>query len=77
MIDDLIWAWRMFRAKRFRRTLIFSHRERHSHEFTHVTGSGRRTVQPDGVFLMQKEDFDRAYEAAKEPHRARMERLIR
>ena len=77
MLDDLIWAYRMFRARRFRRGLIFSHRMLHSQEFTRVLPDGARVAQPDGVFHMRKADFDRAYKAAAEPHTARMEALIR
>ncbi len=77
MLDDLIWAYRMFCARRFRRSLIFSHREMHSREFTRVLPDGARVAHPDGVFHMRKADFDRAYKAAAEHHIARMEALIR
>lgn len=64
MLDDLVWAYRMLRARRIRRGMLFSRRERHSKEFTRILDGGARVAWPDGVFHMRKDDFERAEQAA-------------
>ena len=60
MLDDIKWALLMIRARRYRRKLLFSWREKFDAEFVAMTSDGRRIAQPYALYHATKADFDRA-----------------
>lgn len=57
---DLAWAVRMFRARRFRRWLLFSQRERFDDAFRPYTSDMARIAYPGAVYHAGRDDMKRA-----------------
>ncbi len=67
MIKDIIWAYRMFKAKRFRAKACFSKRVAFDSMLKpHVgTDAMLKISYPDAAYHAKGEDFKRAYEHAR------------
>ncbi len=68
--DDVKWAVRMFRARRFRRVHCYSARRRFDDALRHAVHRERPenspiVAYPDAVYGAGPEDFTRAVRAAK------------
>lgn len=60
IFDDIAWAWRMFRTRRIRRGLPFSHRQVYDRAIRPSSSSGCIVAYPDAFYYVQKRDMVRA-----------------
>ena len=69
IFDDIAWAWRMLKARRFRRNVTFKTRMRFDAGLQHMVRPPSRapfTVSyPDAFYEVTAEDLERARNAAQ------------
>lgn len=64
IFDDIAWAWRMFRVRRIRRTLLFSRRSVYDKALRPSAGSAI-VAYPDAIYFVQHHDMLRAARAVE------------
>lgn len=63
-LNDLAWAWRMFKIRRIRRELRFSLRKAYDEALRPSSGSAIVSY-PDAIYFIEKQDMMRARGAAE------------
>ncbi len=61
LLDDLLWSWRMFKVRRYRRNLLFA-RRLYFDETLRRPVQGGTVMYPDAIYEARVDDFQRAKE---------------